>query len=288
MNADKIKFRCSSIGELMTGTKKGWSVDDSLTCKRKLVEIYRSLKHCRESIHSNKYTQKGTKMEEDAITLYSRFRKIVFTKNKVRLSNDMITGECDIHIPNKETIDIKCSWSLDTLPHVLTDSMDSNYEYQGFGYMDLFKVKKHTVAYCLVNAPANLILNEKKKLFYELGCPDETDEDFKNKCIEIEKNMIFDMAQFKRDNPGFDFDCTEWKYDIDIKDRIVEFVIHFREEKMNAINKRLSDCKEWMNKNLFKEDIEKESLESIENAKKKYKEKIAAINELKAKLKHVI
>ena len=40
--------------------------------------------------------------------------------------------------------------------------------------------------------------------------------------------------------------------------------------------------------NLFKEDIEKESLESIENANKKYKEKIAAINELKAKLKHVL
>ena len=42
----------------------------------------------------------------------------------------------------------------------------------------------------------------------------------KIKCIEIEK-YDFRYGTIQRDNPGFDFDCTEWKYDIDIKDRIV-------------------------------------------------------------------
>ena len=105
-------------------------------------------------------------MEEDAITLYSRFRKIVFTKNKVRLSNDLITGECDIHtFLMKKQIDIKCSWSLDTLPmfglQIQWIAITNIRDLATWIYLS----KNTPVAYCLVNAPANLILNEKKNCF---------------------------------------------------------------------------------------------------------------------------
>ena len=53
---------------------------------------------------------------------------------------------------------------------------------------------------------------------------------------------------------------------------------------MNAINKRWIRLQGVDEQDLFKEDIEKESLESIENANKNTKEKIAAINRLKQNL----
>ena len=38
---DNLLFRASSMGDIMIGVEKGWSVDKSITCQRKLVQIYR-------------------------------------------------------------------------------------------------------------------------------------------------------------------------------------------------------------------------------------------------------
>lgn len=256
-NADKILFHPSSLGLIMTGVAKNWSVADSLTCKRKLVKIYREIKYGRYYSHSNKYTEKGKKMEEDGITLYSLYRKEMFKKNEERLENDYFTGEIDIRFKKKrETIDIKCSWSLDTFPHSLTDKADSDYEYQGRPYMDLDDADKHIIAYCLVNAPLNLITKAKESLWYNLNCPGEGDVDYLNGRIEIEKNMIFDSAQFKKDNPHYDFDCKEWAFDIPKEERVVEFVIERNEMKTQIIKDRIAACREWMNENLFKQTPE--------------------------------
>jgi hypothetical protein len=41
----------------------------------------------------------------------------------------------------------------------------------------------------------------------------------------IEKNMIFDMPKFRKDEPGFDFDIppVDWTFDIPMKERVIEF-----------------------------------------------------------------
>lgn len=231
----------------MTGTSKGWTVDESLTCKRRLIKMYREDKHDRTSIHSNKYTEKGTRMEQDAISLYSRFRNIYFKKNTKRIQNDYFDGEIDI-INLPETIDIKCSWSLDTFPHPMVDKPDKDYEYQGQAYMDLSGAKKHIIAYCLVNAPGNLVLFAKEKLWYSKGCPPDSDQDYADAKVEIEKSMIFDMAQFKEDNPHFDIDCKEWVYDMSIEDRIVEFTIERNDSDIERMYLRVDECREWMNR----------------------------------------
>jgi len=136
MNANEILFHPSALGDLMTGVAKGWDVDKSLTCKRKLIEIFRQIKYDRYYSHSNKYTEKGTKMEEDGISLYCKVKGIFVKKNKERIKNEWFNGEPDIIFP-KETVDIKCSWSLQTLPHVAVGSIGKGYEYQGRAYMDL-------------------------------------------------------------------------------------------------------------------------------------------------------
>lgn len=255
-SASSILFRPHSLGDIMSGVKKGWSVEDSLTCKRKLIKIHREIKYSRYYRFSNKYTEKGIKQEGDAITLYCRNRGGVFLKkNTERVNNLWFTGETDVKPikteSGKETVDLKCSWSLDTFPHTAVDKPDSDYEYQGQAYMDLTESDNHIIAYCLVNAPASLILREKDMLYYKLDKPDQENEEYKQGKIDIEKNMIFDLDQFARDNPDFPMDCEDWQYDIPMKERVVEFSIKRSETEINKIKNRISDCRKWMEINLL-------------------------------------
>ena len=244
-----IMFHPSALGNIMSGVKKNWDVDHSLTCKRELIKIFRQIRYDRYYDHSSKYTEKGKKMEEDAITLYSRFRKQVYKKNEQRLTNDSFTGEPDI-ISEDETIDTKCSWSLDSFPSLLTDPIDADYEYQGLGYMDLTGKRKHTIAYCLVNAPGGLVNKAKDDLFWRLDCPLPTDDGLMKGRIAIEKQMIFDMPQFILDNPDFHVDCDDWTFDIPVEERIIEYTINFDQSKLDAIKSRIKDCRDWMSNNL--------------------------------------
>lgn len=251
-NANNILFRPSALGDIMSGTGKNLSVNESLTCKRRLIKIFREIEFNRYYNYRNKYTEKGLKAEEDAITLYSRFSKTKLVKNKTRIENEYFSGEPDsIYLP--KTIDFKCSWSLETFPHNAVDKPPADYVYQGLAYMDLAGAETHIIAYCLVNAPANLIIREKEKLWYNMGCPDQTNEDYAREKENIERNMIFDIEQFNRDNPNFDYDCNvkEWIYDIPIRDRVVEYTIHKDDEALQKIKNRIIECRKWMNYYLY-------------------------------------
>lgn len=247
-----LVIRCSAIGQIMTGTSKGWSVEKTKTCTDYITKLFLENKYNRREQFETKYIEKGIKQEEDALTLLARVKKYFFKKNSERLYNEFITGEPDAYIGKsinscKEGFDVKCSWSLWTFPFG-EEKLNSDYRYQNLGYMDLTGAEKWTTVYCLVNAPANLILNEKQKLWYKMDCPDHTNEKYVEKVVEIEKNMIFDMVQFKRDNPGFDIECKDWCYDIPAKERVIEFVIERDEKEIEKIHDRVEECREWYNK----------------------------------------
>lgn len=253
MTAHEIKFHCSAIGEIMSGVKKKWSVEDSLTCKRELIKIVRSIQFNREFSNNNKYTEKGIQQEEDGITLYSRVTKRIYKKNSQRYENEYFSGEFDL-INSDETVDIKCSYSLNTFPHPLTDAPDDSYIYQGLGYMDLTGRRRHIIAYCLVNALSHQVTREKEKLYYNMGCPDIISKHhprYIKECRAIEQNMIFDYDQFMRDNPNYDLECDKAEIDIPMEDRIVEFVIQWDEIKMAAIKSRIDECRNYMAEKLF-------------------------------------
>lgn len=259
-SADKILFRASSMGDIMTGVAKGWDIEHSLACKRKLVKIFREHRYSRKYSKDNKYTIKGNAAEQDGITLYSRVKSRHYNKNDKRLNNLFFTGECDLFDGDDvehadETIDIKCSWSLDTFPSII-DVADKDYEYQGGVYMDLTGAKRHTVAYCLVNTPANLIMDEKRILAYKMGVTDfdkETDE-YIQACQEIEKNAIYDMELFLKHYPYFDFhmDIKQWSFDIPKEERVLEIVADRDGLMIDKMKGRVSEARSWMNQNLFK------------------------------------
>lgn len=257
-NANEMLFRASSMGAIMSGCKKGWDVENSLTCKRKLVEMFRQEVWQRRYDKSNKYVKKGIEVENDSITLYCRVKKgEMFKKNTIRLNNEFFTGELDLYRGESITkatriVDIKSSYDWTTFPSICDTEVDDNYEYQGLVYMDLTGAGLHTVAHCLVNTPAHLITTEKWRKRGEMGIIDTETEEFIEACIEIEKNHIFDMGLFLKEYPYFEFHCKDWNYDIPMIERVHELDVVRDDKKIARMKERIDECRIWMNKNLFK------------------------------------
>ncbi len=255
-NADNLLFRASSMGDIMTGVAKGWDVDKSLTCKRKLVQMYRELTWNKRHQLKNKYVEKGTGVEDDSITLYCRVKKQMFKKNDIRLNNEFFSGEVDLFIgleirKAERIIDIKSCWDWTTLPSIC-DEVDSGYDYQGQTYMDLTGAGLHTVASCLVNTPAKIILDEKNKLRWKHAIIDIETEEYINACIEVEKNHIHNMELFIKDNPSFDFHSTDWQSDVPLIECVHEMDVVRDDAKIQRMKERITEARWWMNKNLFK------------------------------------
>lgn len=254
MNFDNLLIRCSAIGKIMTEPKTNAAKaagELSETTKTYLKELNRSIKYSRQKDFTSKEIEKGLQQEELAITLFSLHTRKYFTKNSKRINNDFLTGEPDLFIGSdiehaEEGFDTKCSWSLWTFPDA-DDELDSNYYWQNMGYMALTGAKKWTTVYCLVNAPAEQITAEKQKVWYALGMPDDSNDRYMEKRREIEKNMIFDIKQFRDDNPHYDLDIKDWCYDIPRAERILQFPVLRDEDAIQKIYRKVGKCRAYMN-----------------------------------------
>jgi len=258
MKASDIRFRCSGLGKIVSGEREGKEL--SKTVKTNLIDIYTSAVYGRREEINSKFLEKGNKREEDAITMLSLFNKRFYKKNDIRLTNDYITGECDLFIGEsiekaEETHDIKCSWSLHTFNRSKFGELNSDYKWQGVGYMWLTGAEKHTVNYCLVNGTADAINDEKRRLAYRLGCIDADIEPptYVEKCKQIEINHIFDLQAFMMENPYFQFHTppSEWSFDIPINKRIHQFVVERDESEIESLRLRIIKVMDWMQNNLF-------------------------------------
>lgn len=256
-NYNDLIFRASSMSDIMTGIAKGWSVDNSLTCKRMLVQIHRERTWKRKSSKGNKYTEKGTQVEPDAITLYSRVKKNVYIKNDERINNLFFTGEPDLFLGKSATdceiiVDIKSSWSWETFPSML-DTESKDYHQQLQTYMALTGAKIGIVAHCLVNTPADLISDEKRKLAWKLGVIDQETPEYTELCKEIERNAIVDMGLFRKHYPFFEFhsDAEKWEHDIPKEERVHEIIIERDDAYIQKMQDRVIECRNWMNTKLL-------------------------------------
>ena len=224
-------FRCSSLGKLMTDPRSK-SETLSETTKTHLVEVYVREVHGREKEITTKYMEKGLSVEEDSITLYSRFNKKFYSKNEERLKNSFVIGTPDLFEGDSiETashiIDIKSSWDIFTFYAVRGTAINKNYYWQLQGYMDLTGAKTATLAYCLVNTPDTLIEDEKRKLQWKMGIIDPTGNDlYEEACAKIEKSMIFD--------------------DVPLERRVFEFKIERNDEDIMRMHKRVEECRQWL------------------------------------------
>lgn len=197
-----FRFRCSSLGLIMTDAQ---SVDEQFVTdeiaaiqrKTKRTDEEKSLLQAakdaslsagaktfiealaKEALYgfnevvTGKYMDKGLIVEDESIALYNAVHFTDYVKNKVRLSDEYITGEADIIVPGVKGIDIKSAWSLATFPATAAAGADKLYEWQCRGYMRLWNVPVWEVAYCMVNTPDELIKYEQEELHYVDHIPEE-------------------------------------------------------------------------------------------------------------------
>lgn len=255
MNGGQIKFRCSSLGHLMTEPKKKSELI-SETTKTHLVDVFVSAMYGRREEVSGKQLDKGNAREEDSITLVANNTKIFFKKNNAHLENEFIKGTPDIFtgetIEKSITVrDTKTSWSAHTFFRAKNSECPKLYYWQTLGYMALTGATKGYVDYCLVNGTPQAILDEKRKASYQYGVDFENDPAYVDRCKQIELNHIFDIESFRKENGWFDFHNDEWR-DIPMKDRHFFFEIERNEDDIRSLYQRVIDSREWMNEFLFK------------------------------------
>lgn len=155
-----VKFRCSSLGKLMTEPKTLKEGPLSIGAKTYIRELVAQDLFGVEFEVSSKPMEKGKLVEDDCIGLLNRVRGISLVKNVERRTNDFITGECDLFDAHrKRGHDIKASWSLSTFPICAVDCFDKLYEYQMRGYMALWDAPEWEVNHCMVNTPEQLLFS---------------------------------------------------------------------------------------------------------------------------------
>lgn len=243
----------------------------SQTTIKRLIKVWAEYKYSRTEDVTNKYMEKGTEVEEDSITLYSVVKRTFFKKNEERISNKCHTGMPDLYFGDsihdcEEIIDIKSSWSLITFLNAKHDKkINHDYRWQGNTYLSLLlKAKRFTLAYCLVNSTAKLIMDEKFRLQRGMGFFDpvmaEQDATYVELCKKIERNHIFDLGLFLKHNPGFDLHTpkSEWTYDIPAKDRVHEFQWERDKPAISKMYQRDDACRKWI-KQVFETDIKMEA-----------------------------
>lgn len=236
MTADTLLFRCSSLGHIMTESRTK-SDPLSETCKTHLIDVFVSKKYNRFTDVQSRYMIKGTMVEEDSLTLYSRVKRKLYTKNIERFANDHIIGTPDIILVDgampTEIIDIKSSWDIYSFFRSANKELNKMYYWQLMGYMALTGATVGRIAYCLVDTPDNLRESENRSLWYKMGQPKGDNEDWIEACRELDALMTYG--------------------DIAMEERVYDdFIVERNDDAIQAIYKRVEECRKWMNENLFK------------------------------------
>lgn len=152
-----IRFRCSSLGKLMTEPKLKSEVL-SVGAKTYIRELAAQEIFGVDFDVSSKQMEKGIVVEPDSIALLNRVRGLSLVKNTERRTDEWITGECDLFDTQaRRGHDIKSSWSVATFPIADVDCADKLYEWQMRGYLRLWDCDEWEVNYCLVDTPEKLI-----------------------------------------------------------------------------------------------------------------------------------
>lgn len=169
-----IRFRCSSIGKLMTAPKSKAEGPLSVGAKTYIRQLAAQEILGIDFEVSSKAMEKGIVCEQESINLLNSVRGLSLVKNTERKTNDYLTGDCDLFDASKKRgHDIKTSWSAATFPILSIDCEDKLYEWQMRGYMMLWDADEWEVNYCLVDTPETLIGFEPMQMHVVSHIPDK-------------------------------------------------------------------------------------------------------------------
>lgn len=228
-----------------------------------LIDVFVSNKYNRFAEIKAKQLDKGNDTEEDSITTVSRITKKLFKKNTEHLENEFIKGTPDLYdgadVYHAEIIrDTKSSWDAYTFNRAKFKELKDLYKWQGMGYMALSGAKKCFIDYCLNNTPYSLI---NKELHYESFNHSENDTPAWIE-LQIIANHVYDKKTFDEyiliRGINISDENAQAIYDgfveIPLEERYFSFEFDRSDDDIKAIYERVKECREYMNKYLFKVD----------------------------------
>ena len=196
----------------------------SQTCISYLEKWVTEKVYKRRVSFTSKQTDKGNLVEGDAIIYASGHVNGMglSSKNEKKFFNEWMHGEPDV-IGETIVDDIKASFSHETFPIFAVDLPEKDYDWQVTGYMALTGKKKGRVIFALMSMPEEMILKEARwKLGYE-----------------------YTSEQYQEFADQFRYD------DLPPYLRIKEFEVEYSEEKVEAIKKRVLECREYINNTIL-------------------------------------
>jgi hypothetical protein len=203
------------------------SAEISEGCKTYLMNIWIAHEFGRatKDIRS-KYIEKGIQMEDTGLIAYGIVKGWVPEKCTERKDDGYIMGEIDYY--RDDTIyDNKSSWDIWTFYQNVKylDNPNSNPYFPNMqGYMKLWDKPKSKVVYTLLDTPAKLIENEKKRISYDFTGSEQM---LQEALEEVEKNLLYS--------------------DIPIDRRIIEINIERDEDYISKIPLVIKACRTYLN-----------------------------------------
>jgi len=230
MDFSTIKFRASSWGNLLTGSKTDRNAIGD-TCAKELLKIYSQEVYGRKKDITTKQMDKGIQVEDESISLFSKVTGEFYFKNDERLENEWFCGHPDIYkgdniLNAEELYDIKSSWELDTFLPKLLEAPDKGYVAQLNCYYDLTGAKSGGIVYCLASAPMNIVESEKKGLLWKMNVATEYAPEYIKAVEEMTKLMIFD--------------------DIDYRERVIAIKVDRDEELIQKMKDKVPVLRQWL------------------------------------------
>lgn len=233
---DKLQAEINRLGPIKD------EIELSETAKAHLVECYVKAKYGRTKEVETDAMIKGTKMEEEGITVLSRNHKLMYKKNKKVLENEFIIGTPDIigwEGGEVALIDTKLSWDQFTFEKNRISEIDPKYYWQLQSYsslMDTIGLNAHIgkIAYVLVNTPEFLIEKAIKRMQYNVPESEWIDAE-----AQIRKNMTFDDVHIRE--RLIEQQCRRNDTDIErMKQRVVKARVFLQKLDSLASSKVLS------------------------------------------------
>lgn len=220
-------FRCSSLHKLIgDGRSKAAVISD--TAKSAIRDVVKEDLYGFRSFTGNQYTAKGNLLEDVAIEMSGKMRFRKLTKHVGRVSNDLITGECDVlDLERKLIIDTKCTWDIGTHPFFMDEAIEkvkkAGYDVQLHGYFMAYE------DWHLKTFGKEIKFESGFIDFWLFPCPVELTKDWDD------REQLIDMVEA-----------------IDIRERLTTVTIERDESIIQKIKDKIPHCQEYYAK-LFAE-----------------------------------
>lgn len=228
INWNKVKFRASSWGSLLTEPKtkeEKLAGTLSVTTQKELIKIYNQERYGRKKDITTSAMDKGKIAEPESITLFSMLEGKLYEKNQDQLESEWFTGFPDIVFEN-ECHDIKSSWELDSFIPKLIEEPDKSYVAQLNVYYSLTGAQGGSIAYCLVDCPQEVLMAEKNRLLYGMNVISEESIEFIRAADELERLLTFP--------------------DIATEERVIKKIVPRDEELIQRMKDKVPVFRQWL------------------------------------------